>query len=53
MIDYLIHHYRKGSEPFQSLSALSEIDAVELMSLLYIQGSIFWERFEYPAEYLR
>jgi hypothetical protein len=53
MIDYLIHYYKKGSEPFQSLSALSEIDAVELMSILYIRGSIFWERFEHPAEYLR
>jgi hypothetical protein len=53
MIDYLIHYYRKGSEPFQSLSTLSEIDAVELMSFLYIQGAIFWERFKHPAEYLR
>jgi len=53
MINYLIHYYRKGSEPFQSLSALSDNDAITLMSLLYVQGAIFWERFKQPAEYLR
>jgi hypothetical protein len=53
MISYLIHYYRKGSEPFQSLSSLSDSDAIALMSSLYVQGAIFWERFKQPIEYLR
>ncbi|GIK36830.1 MAG: hypothetical protein BroJett011_06630 [Chloroflexota bacterium] len=53
MIDYLIHFYRKDTVPFRSLSALSDVEAMQLMHNLYIEGSIFWERFKDPAEYLQ
>ena len=53
MIDYLIHFYRSGTEPFQSLSALSDRDAMQIMQDLYVEGAIFWERFKDPGQYLR
>jgi hypothetical protein len=53
MIDYLIHFYRRGAQPFQSLSALSDVDAMRMMQGMYIEGSIFWERFKDPAQYLQ
>jgi len=53
MIDYLIHIYRRGTEPFQSLSALSDCDAMKIMQDLYVEGAIFWERFKDPGQYLR
>jgi hypothetical protein len=53
MVDYLIHFYKRGSRPFQSLSALPEREALSLMHSLYIEGSVFWERFQDPCEYLR
>lgn len=52
MIDYLIHYYKKRSKPFQSLSVLPDSSAIAIMSSLYIQGSVFWERFKDPHEYL-
>lgn len=52
MVDYLIHFYRKGTKPFQSLSALSEDHALSIMKDLYVEGSVFWERFKDPYEYL-
>jgi hypothetical protein len=52
VVDYLIHYYRKGARPFQTLSALPEEEALEHMRRLYIEGSIFWERFENPKAYL-
>jgi hypothetical protein len=53
VIDYLIHAYRRGRDPFQSLSALSDMEAVQKMKDLYVEGSIFWERFKEPAQYLQ
>jgi hypothetical protein len=53
MIDYLIHFYKNGTEPFQSLSALADREAMQIMQDLYIEGSVFWERFEDPDDYLR
>jgi len=53
MIDYLIHIYRRGTEPFRSLSALSDSDAMKIMQDLYVEGAIFWERFKDPGQYLR
>ena len=53
MIDYLIHFYRSGAEPFRSLSALSDREAVQIMQDLYVEGAIFWERFKDPSQYLR
>ena len=53
MIDHLLHLYKRGAEPFRTLSALREEDAVSIMRSLYMAGSIFWERFEDPVAYLR
>jgi hypothetical protein len=53
MIDYLLHFYRSGTKPFQSLSVLPDADAVQRMKNLYVEGSIFWERFKDPPLYLR
>lgn len=53
MIDYLIHFYRPGTEPFQSLSALPETSALRIMQDLYIEGSAMWERFKDPYDYLQ
>ncbi len=52
MSDYLIHIYKKGTQPFQSLSALSDGDALRVMQGLYIEGAVFWERFKDPGRYL-
>ena len=53
MIDHLIHVYKRGAEPFRTLSALGEEEAVAIMRSLYMAESIFWERFEDPVAYLR
>jgi hypothetical protein len=53
MIDYLIHFYRRGTEPFRSLSALSDMAAVQIMQAFYVEGAIFWERFKDPYQYLQ
>lgn len=34
MIDYLTYYYRRGTEPFRSLSALSDEEAIEIMAEL-------------------
>ena len=52
MVDYLLHFYRKGSKPFQSLSSLPEEQALIIMKGLYIEGSVFWERFKDPSSYM-
>jgi hypothetical protein len=53
MIDYLLHFYKSGTEPFRSLSALPDREALQIMQDLYIKGSVFWERFEDPDQYLQ
>lgn len=53
MIDRLIHLYKRGAEPFRTLSALPEEESISIMKSLYRAGSIFWERFEDPIAYLR
>jgi hypothetical protein len=53
MIDYLIHAYRRGTDPFRSLSALSDMEAIQEMKDLFVEGSIFWERFKDPDQYLQ
>ena len=52
MIDFLIHAYKIGTEPFRTLSSLPETEALQIMKDLYMEGSIFWERFKDPAGYL-
>ena len=49
----MIHYYRTGSEPFRSLSALPDAEALAIMRSLYVEGSVIWERFKDPADYLR
>jgi hypothetical protein len=53
LVDYLTHYYAAGTEPFRSLSALPDAEALRLMAELYIEGSVIWERFKDPAAYLR
>jgi hypothetical protein len=53
VIDYLLHLYKRDTEPFRTLSGLAEEEAVAIMQSLYVAGSIFWERFEDPVAYLR
>ena len=53
MIDYLIHFYRRCTQPFQSVSSLADRDAIQIMQDAYIEGAVFWERFKDPAQYLR
>jgi hypothetical protein len=53
MIDYLIHAYKKDTELFRSLSALSDVEAMGIMKDLYVEVSVFWERFKDPADYLQ
>lgn len=53
MIDFLIHAYKIGTEPFRTLSELSDEEARRIMKDLYMEGSIFWERFKDPAGYLQ
>ena len=53
MINYLYHLYKRGTEPFRTLPALQEEEAISIMKSLYRAGSIFWERFEDPVAYLR
>jgi hypothetical protein len=53
MIDQLTHYYRRGREPFQSLSALPDKEAIRKMQELYVEGSAMWERFKDPAQYLQ
>jgi hypothetical protein len=53
LIEFLTHIYRRGAEPFQSLSALCDQEALPIMKSLYVAGSAYWGRFEDPLEYLR
>ena len=52
MIDYLTYYYRGGTEPFRSLSALSDDQAIHIMEGLYDETG-FGARFKDPAGYLR
>lgn len=52
MVDYLTYYYRKGAEPFRSLSVLPDADAIHVMESLYVEGAVIWERFKNPAQYL-
>jgi len=52
MIDHLTHFYRIGRKPFQSLSALPDWEALQMMKNLYVEGSTIWERFKDPHDYL-
>ena len=52
MIDYLTHYYSTDREPFQSLSALSDEEAIKIMERL-CDDTPFGERFKNPVQYLK
>jgi hypothetical protein len=52
MIDYLTHYYKRGTQPFRSLSELSDNEAIQIMAELY-DDSPFGVRFKDPAQYMR
>jgi len=51
MIDYLTHYYSSDTGPFQSLSALSDEEALKIMGKL-CDDTPFGERFKQPLQYL-
>jgi hypothetical protein len=52
MIDYLTHYYSIDKEPFQSLSALSDEEAIEIMEKL-CDDTPYGARFKNPIQYLK
>jgi hypothetical protein len=52
MIDYLTHYYSSDTGPFQSLSALSDEEALQIMEKL-CDDTLYGERFKQPAQYLK
>jgi len=52
MIDYLTHYYSIDTEPFQSLSALSDEEAIKIMEEL-CDDTPYGERFKNPIQYLK
>lgn len=52
MIDYLTHYYSIDKEPFQSLSALSDEEAIKIMEKL-CDDTPYGERFKNPLQYLK
>ena len=55
MKNYLTYYYTKGTEPFRSLSALPDDEAIRVMEALYeeFHDSILFERFKNPVGYLK
>jgi len=53
MEEYLTYYYLKGTEPFRSLSALSDDAVIRIMEAIYqeFKDSILFERFKNPASY--
>jgi hypothetical protein len=52
MVDYLTYYYSIDKEPFQSLSALSDEEAIDIMEKL-CDDTLFGARFKNPAQYLK
>jgi hypothetical protein len=52
MIDYLTYYYKHGTEPFRSLSALQDEEAIIIMKAL-CNDSLFGARFKDPTQYMR
>ena len=51
MIDYLTYYYMQGTDPFRSLSALPDEEAIEIMAEL-CDDTPFGTRFKDPVQYL-
>ncbi|MGB3788071.1 MAG: hypothetical protein WA949_08675, partial [Phormidesmis sp.] len=49
----LIHYYHQATKPFQTLSALPEHKAIELMTQMGKQTGEVYRRFKHPQKYLR
>jgi hypothetical protein len=52
MIDYLTYYYKRGTEPFRSLSALPDEEAIKIMEEL-CDDTPFGARFKDPVQYMR
>jgi hypothetical protein len=52
VIDYLTYYYKRGTEPFRSLSALSDEEAIKIMGEL-CDDTPFGRRFKDPVQYMR
>ena len=54
-IEHLVlnHYYHKAEKPFQTLSALPDCEAIELMSRLEKRPGAVYRRFKDPRKYLR
>ncbi len=52
MIDYLTYYYKRGTEPFRSLSALTDEDAILIMQTL-CDDTPYGARFKDPVVYMR
>lgn len=52
MIEYLTHYYNAGTTPFRSLSALPEMEALQIMEKMY-EDNPMWGRFKNPAWYFQ
>ena len=49
----LIHYHHQATKPFQTLSALSDAKALELMTQLSKRTGEVYRRFKHPQKYLR
>jgi hypothetical protein len=49
----LTHYYYKSDRPFQSLSSLSEVEALNIIESLQARTGAVHQRFGNPAQYLR
>lgn len=52
MIDHLTYYYKRGTEPFRSLSALPDDEAIRIMEAL-CDDTPYGARFKNPAQYMR
>ena len=52
MMEYLTYYYNTDNEPFQSLSALSDREAIKIMVAL-ADDTPYGERFKNPTQYLK
>jgi hypothetical protein len=52
MVDYLTYYYERGTEPFRSLSALPDGEAIKIMEEL-CDDTPFGARFKDPVQYMR
>src|SRR5579875_3800493 len=53
MVDDLTYYYARGTEPFRSLSALPDQEAIRIMDSHFAEGEVLWVRFRHPAQYLQ